>query len=157
MTLFYDFLDSPIGAIYLLITAKDLKLAGVSFVRPAGARRGAAPARLSDEFNSYFHGHGAQFNYPIVFMSGTTFEREVWLALRKVPYGQTRSYKWLSQEVGRPGASRAVGQALSRNPLPIVLPCHRIIESGGGLGGYSPDIAIKRKLLEMEYYQAASK
>lgn len=156
MTLFYDFLDSPAGTIYLLFDAKDLALAGVSFERPPGVRRGAAPEALVTQFNNYFSGRpGSQFNYHIVFLSGTEFERQIWLALKRVPYGETRSYKWISAQVGRPGASRAAGQALSKNPLPIVLPCHRIIESGGGIGGYSPDVSIKRKLLEMEYYQAA--
>ena len=70
---------------------------------------------------------------------------------------ERRTYKWLSEKIGSPKASRAVGQALGRNPISIVLPCHRIIESDGSIGGYSSGVDIKRRLLEMEYYNALSK
>ena len=90
-------------------------------------------------------------------MEGTDFEKKVWLALKEIPYGEARTYKWLSEKIGSPKASRAVGQALGRNPISIVLPCHRIIESDGSIGGYSSGVDIKRRLLEMEYYNALSK
>src|SRR4030043_1701346 len=90
-------------------------------------------------------------------MEGTEFERKVWLTLKEIPYGETRTYKWLAEKIGKPSAYRAVGKALSRNPLPIVLPCHRIIESDGTIGGYSSGIDIKRRLLEIEYYNKVSK
>ncbi|MDA8168431.1 MAG: methylated-DNA--[protein]-cysteine S-methyltransferase [Nitrospiraceae bacterium] len=154
MNTFFDRIESPFGVIYLLL--KDgKKLAGVSFgQRPQGVKRGAAPALLISEFNAYFAGGLREFKSPVVLLSGTQFEQDVWLCLREIPYGGTRTYKWVSERVGRPGASRAVGQALSRNPIPLVLPCHRVIESNGGLGGYSPSVEIKRRILDMEYYHS---
>lgn len=151
MNLIYDFIGTPLGRVYVLV--KDKKyLAGVSLGRFPGAKAGHAPQMLLDELSGYFTGKTREFKCPVTIEKGTEFERAVWNALRDVPYGQTRTYKWLSGRIGRPGASRAVGQALSKNPLMIVLPCHRIIESDGSLGGYTPSAHTKRRLLEMEYY-----
>lgn len=86
------------------------------------------------------------------FLIGTEFERQVWLALSEIPYGETRTYKWMAQRVGCPKGSRAVGQALKKNPIPIVLPCHRVIESDGKIGGFALGEDIKRRLLQMEFY-----
>lgn len=150
-----DVFESPLGAIYLLVRAGEL--VQVSFERrPPGVKAGAAPLPLKKELEGYFGGTLKRFTYPFSVLKATGFEREVWLALLDIPYGQTRSYKWLSEKVGRPLASRAVGQALSRNPLPIVLPCHRVIESDGRIGGYSSGVEIKRRLLDMEYYYSSA-
>jgi len=151
MSSYCDILQSPVGPLYLLF--KNALLTGISLSgRPAGIKRGKAPAPLLSELEGYFEGKRREFTFPFALAGGTDFERKVWLALRDIPYGETRSYKWLSEHIGHPKASRAVGQALSKNPLPIVLPCHRVIESGGKLGGFSPDISIKRRLLDLEYY-----
>jgi O-6-methylguanine DNA methyltransferase len=151
MSFIYDSVSTPLGRLYLLL--KDRKyLAGVSFGRFPGAKAGHAPAALLAELSGYFTGRTREFKCPVEILRGTEFERAVWEALREVPYGQTRTYKWLSERIRRPGACRAVGQALAKNPLMIVLPCHRIIESDGSLGGYTPSIQAKRRLLEMEYY-----
>ncbi|MDA8325746.1 MAG: methylated-DNA--[protein]-cysteine S-methyltransferase [Nitrospiraceae bacterium] len=153
MSIFYDCFESPVGPLYLLIKGREL--AGVSIRRePSGCRQASAAPALINEFRKYFDGALRTFTYPFVLVDGTPFERSVWLALREIPYGQTRSYKWLAARVGRPQAARAAGQALAKNPLPIVLPCHRVIESDGGLGGYSPALEIKRRLLELEYYRS---
>jgi methylated-DNA-[protein]-cysteine S-methyltransferase len=88
---------------------------------------------------------------------GTDFEKKVWETLRKIPYGETRTYKWLAEEIGKPQAFRAVGNALGKNPIPIIFPCHRVIESDGSLGGYSGGVDIKRRLIEIEYYTKQSK
>jgi methylated-DNA-[protein]-cysteine S-methyltransferase len=77
--------------------------------------------------------------------------------LKEVPYGETRTYKWVAEKVGNPHAFRATGNALGKNPIPIIFPCHRIIESDGSIGGYSSGIEIKRRLLEIEYYTKLSK
>ncbi len=82
--------------------------------------------------------------------SGTDFQRSVWFALADIPYGETVSYAELARAVGRPKAFRAVGQANGHNPLPIVLPCHRVIASGGGLGGYGGGLELKEQLLALE-------
>lgn len=78
------------------------------------------------------------------------FEKKVYLAIAKIPRGQTRTYKWVAREVGRPRACRAVGNALNKNPYPIVIPCHRVIRSDGSVGGYSEGVAKKLKLLKGE-------
>jgi methylated-DNA-[protein]-cysteine S-methyltransferase len=146
---FYDVFESPVGRLFLLFSGKNL--AGVSFEKP-DYRRGEAPESFKKELNNYFEGKSEDFKQGAVFLEGTDFEKKVWLALKEVPYGETRSYKWLAEKIGSPKANRAVGQALGRNPIPIVLPCHRIIESDGSIGGYSSGVDIKRRLLEIEYY-----
>jgi len=81
---------------------------------------------------------------------GTPFQKKVWSALGKIPYGQTRSYKEIARAIGYPKAFRAVGNANGRNSIPLILPCHRVIESNGGLGGFGHGIEIKRRLLDFE-------
>jgi methylated-DNA-[protein]-cysteine S-methyltransferase len=96
----------------------------------------------------YFAGEFDRLNdLPIHLLKGTAFQQDVWLALREIPVGQTISYKTMAQLIGRPRAIRAVGQALRHNPLPIILPCHRVIRQSGDLGGYAgaSDIGIARK------------
>lgn len=150
MTLF-DALDTPIGTLYLLVEGEALS--GLSFEKPH-IRAGAAPENIKAELAGYFEGRVREFTLDVELSGGTEFEKQVWLALREIPYGQTRSYKWLAGRVGRPGGSRAVGQALAKNPVPIVLPCHRVVESHGKIGGYTPGVDIKRRLLALEYYHS---
>ena len=87
---------------------------------------------------------------PLDLSSGTEFQRRVWNALRKIPSGQTKSYSQVAQSIGRPGAVRAVGQACGANPIPVVIPCHRVLAAGGKLGGFSSGLDWKRKLLTRE-------
>ncbi len=153
---FYDTLESPIGTLYLLFTGKNL--IGISYRKPTDVHRKAnAPASLKRELREYFEGGQEEFTQEIEITKGTEFDKRVWLALRKIPYGETRTYKWLAEKIGRPNASRAVGQSLGRNPIPILIPCHRIIESDGSLGGYSGGVDIKRRLLDIEYYMKLGK
>ncbi|MFZ5997271.1 MAG: methylated-DNA--[protein]-cysteine S-methyltransferase [Nitrospirota bacterium] len=102
------------------------------------------------ELDAYFKGELKEFAQKVKFASGTPFEQRIWRMLRKVPYGETRSYKWIAGRVGSPGAMRAVGQALGKNPLPIIVPCHRIIAADGSIGGFSSGVEAKRWLLEHE-------
>ncbi len=150
--LIYDIFDSPLGPIYLVFSGKTLS--AVSFAKPANIsfKKKSAPGSFIKELDNYFSGTDKPFTQKIRFIEGTDFERSVWSCLKDIPYGETRSYKWVAEKIGNPGAVRAVGQALSKNPVPIVLPCHRIIESGGSIGGYSSGQRIKVRLLEMEYY-----
>jgi methylated-DNA-[protein]-cysteine S-methyltransferase len=149
---YYATYESPLGDIYLVFSGR--KLSGILFERPH-MKAGAAPGRFLAELAEYFAGTlTGPFRWPLHLPHGTDFERTVWLALREVPFGETRSYKWLAQRVGRPLGSRAVGRALAKNPIPIVLPCHRIVESDGELGGYTPGVNIKRRLLMMEHYHS---
>ncbi|MDI6762534.1 MAG: methylated-DNA--[protein]-cysteine S-methyltransferase [Thermodesulfobacteriota bacterium] len=83
-------------------------------------------------------------------MEGTIFQKKVWSALTKIPYGQTRSYKEIARAIGHPKAFRAVGSANGQNPIPLIVPCHRVIESNGGLGGFGHGVKVKRKLLDLE-------
>lgn len=101
------------------------------------------------QLQEYFGGKRKTFELPLL-LSGTDFERTVWDTLRKIPYGETRSYAQIARSIGREKAFRAVGQANHRNPLPIVVPCHRVIASDGKLGGYACGLEAKRKLLALE-------
>lgn len=157
MTLFFDVFESPIGNLYLIFSGSSL--VGLSFEKPHGVhfKKGNAPVLVKKELSEYFEKGREEFTHGIGFNRGTDFDRKVWLTLKEVPYGETRTYKWLAERIGNPQAYRAVGQALSRNPIPIILPCHRIIESDGSIGGYSSGIDIKRRLLEIEYYTKLAK
>jgi methylated-DNA-[protein]-cysteine S-methyltransferase len=147
--LHYRQYTSPLGDLYLIF--KDQFLTGLEFKKPH-LKTDSIPDEFEKELNAFFNGELKEFSQSIKLLSGTEFEQKVWLALRKIPYGETRSYKWLAETVGSPKGNRAVGRALSKNPVPIVLPCHRIIESTGKLGGYTPGLDIKRRLLSLEYY-----
>lgn len=83
-------------------------------------------------------------------MEGTIFQKKVWSTLIKIPYGRTRSYKEIARATGHPKAFRAVGSANGQNPIPLIVPCHRVIESNGGLGGFGHGVKVKRKLLDLE-------
>jgi methylated-DNA-[protein]-cysteine S-methyltransferase len=113
----------------------------------------ASPERfkdLAERLQQYFSGHKATFPDELDLLSATPFQRAVWQAARQINYGETRSYGWLAERIGKPGAARAVGQALSRNPLPVIVPCHRIIAGDGSLGGFSDGLEMKRRLLRLE-------
>jgi len=105
---------------------------------------------LIGRFQAYFSGQRVDFPDKLDLSGATPFQGEVWQAARHIPYGQTRTYAWLAAQVGNPGAVRAVGQALGRNPLPIIIPCHRVLASDGGLGGFSGGLEMKRLLLTLE-------
>ncbi len=101
---------------------------------------------------AYFNKASQVINVPLDLRRATPWQIAVWEALRAVPYGETRSYQWAAKSVSRPAAARAVGAACRLNPIPIIIPCHRIIRQDGQLGGYSGGENIKRKLLELEGY-----
>ncbi len=105
---------------------------------------------VADQLSLYLKGKLQQFDYPLDLSHGTSFQKQVWRKLASIPYGETRSYAWLARAVKRPKACRAVGGANGRNPLPILLPCHRVIQSNGDLGGYAGGLHIKKYLLELE-------
>ena len=151
----FDVFESPLGTLYLVFDEKH-RLKAIKFEHPH-IKAGKCPESLRLELEEYFDGKRRNFDWPVSPEGGTDFERSVWLALRDVPYGETRPYKWLAEHVGRPKGSRAVGQALSKNPVPIVLPCHRIVEAHGSLGGYTPGVDIKRRLLSLEYYHSMAR
>jgi methylated-DNA-[protein]-cysteine S-methyltransferase len=109
---------------------------------------------LIKRFQAYFSGGIAAFPDRLDYNGFTPFQRAVWEATRRIPHGQTRSYGWVAQQLGKPGAARAVGQALGRNPFPIIVPCHRVLAGDGGLGGFSDGLEMKKLLLELEHTPA---
>ena len=116
--------------------------------------RGKINAGFLVELDEYFSGTLTAFATPAR-PSGTPFQKRVWRLLLKIPYGKTRSYGDLATDLGIPKGPRAVGQANGRNPVALLIPCHRVIASDGGLGGYSGGIEIKRYLLEWECHNKA--
>ena len=107
--------------------------------------------RIVDDVRAYLSGKHVEFSHKLDLSGVTDFNRKVLSVVRRIPYGTLRSYKWVAREAGAPRATRPVGQALSRNPLPIVVPCHRVVNSDGSLGGYSGGgTDMKRRLIEIE-------
>ena len=104
---------------------------------------------LKERLRAYFSGCRVGFPDKPDFSGATPFQREVWRVARLIPYGQTRSYQWVAAQTGKPGAARAVGQALGKNPLPIIVPCHRVV-AHDGIGGFSGGIEMKKYLLCLE-------
>ncbi|MFA5064969.1 MAG: methylated-DNA--[protein]-cysteine S-methyltransferase [Dehalococcoidia bacterium] len=109
--------------------------------------------RLRQQVVDYFNGGESGFNCRLDLSGATPFQRRVWQVVREIPYGQVKSYKWVAERTGRPHACRAVGRALSANPMPLIIPCHRVIRSDGkpgGFGGIAGDVKTKLMLLELE-------
>lgn len=105
---------------------------------------------LAERISGYFNGRRQDFSDALDLTTATPFQRRVWLATRLIPYGETRSYRQLAVCIGQPGAARAVGQALARNPLAIIIPCHRVLQADGRLGGFGGGPEMKRYLLSLE-------
>ena len=105
---------------------------------------------IAIDLAGYFAGLQMDFDYPLDLRGATAFERAVWDKARQIPYGQVRSYKWLAAQVHHPNAFKAVGRALSMNPLPIVVPCHRVIMTDSTLGGFAAGVGWKERLLRLE-------
>lgn len=151
----YALMESPVGE--LLIVGDATALRRVSFRRggrPAGIeddwrRGGAVVARARQQLDEYFRGCRKSFDLPLA-LSGTPFQMRAWRALQDIPYGATRSYGEQARAMGQPRAVRAVGAANGRNPIAIVVPCHRVIGGGGNLKGYTGGLDIKEFLLDLE-------
>lgn len=153
--MYYDFFDSTIGR--LMIAIDDSGLRHIDFensryatsIQPDWMR---APQKLKNvraQLRDYFAGHLQQFNLTLN-PQGTEFQLKVWNELKNIPYGATISYQELASRVGNIKACRAVGAANGRNPLPIIIPCHRVIGNDGSLTGFGGGLPIKRRLLELE-------
>lgn len=155
MTTYYTYTDSPIGSLLLAGDGSNLKLLGFpggkmqrrhqpDWVEDAGLFE-----RVIEQLRAYFAGELKQFDLPLA-PTGTEFQRKVWSALQGIPYGETRSYGELAREVGNGNASRAVGAANGQNPIPVIIPCHRVIGAGGSLTGFGGGLETKQHLLELE-------
>jgi len=153
-------IESPVGPLRLEATARGVRRIEFDGARTADGpeRDGATPAdpdaeaildQLESELKDYFAGSLLRFTVSLD-EEGTPFQRAVWARMRETPPGETVSYAQVAADIGRPGASRAVGQASGANPAPIVTPCHRVVATGGGLGGFGGGLDRKQWLLEHE-------
>ena len=155
--LFFTYLDSPVGR--LKVVADDARLVAVLWENeaPQRVRLGemmhvaAHPVLIKtcEQLKAYFEGTLTAFDVPLG-LAGTDFQKAVWAALLTIPYGETWSYATLAKQVGRPAAVRAVGAANGKNPLSILVPCHRVIGSNGALTGFAGGMAAKAYLLNLE-------
>lgn len=154
-TRWFTEIDSPVGMLRLVADATGLRrIDFLDGVDPVGASDGLSEdsGRLREaarQLGAYFAGDLRDFSLELA-PEGTAFQLEVWRRLRAIPYGETTSYGEVAARIGNPRASRAVGLANGANPLPIVIPCHRVIGKGGALVGYGGGLPIKMKLLAIE-------
>ena len=115
-----------------------------------GPPQGLDVSALLVKLRGYFEGQPVTFDEPLDPTIGTDFQRRVWVLTREIPRGQTRTYGQLARMAGSPGAARAVGQTMARNPWPIIVPCHRVLGSDGSLTGFGGGLEMKRRMLQME-------
>jgi methylated-DNA-[protein]-cysteine S-methyltransferase len=154
--LFYFRAPSPAGPLFFAASTKGLVRlefeARVQKLNPSAIKLQESKAALAPylgELNEYFAGKRREFSFPLD-LRGTDFQLACWRALLEIPYGETRSYRDIAQAIGHPHAYRAVGMSNNRNPVAIVVPCHRVIASSGSLCGYGGGLDLKLKLLDLE-------
>jgi methylated-DNA-[protein]-cysteine S-methyltransferase len=158
----YAVIDSPLGRLLLGGDGEALTL--INFLSGRGAMPpkpewSAAIAPFQEpirQLGAYFAGELREFDLPLA-PAGTPFQHKVWQELRRIPFGETRSYGELARRLGMPTAARAVGAANGRNPLPIVVPCHRVIGSDGSLTGFYAGVGVKQALLEHERHYSPAR
>jgi methylated-DNA-[protein]-cysteine S-methyltransferase len=152
----YTFMPTPIGR--LLLTADGAQLCGVRFAVSADrcevhsdwrAAESSVLGRTRAQLEGYFAGERRTFDIPLA-RRGTAFQQSVWRELERIPYGVTISYAELARRLGKASATRAVGAANGRNPIPIIIPCHRVIGADGSLTGFGGGLGVKQFLLELE-------
>lgn len=160
-TLYWHEMASPVGPLRLMHASGAL--IGIGFHGEAALRDGPRPrgqagewladpapfAEVMRQLRQYFDGERCSFELPLA-PRGSAFQQDVWRELQRIPYGETISYGELARRIGRPRACRAVGLANGANPLPIIVPCHRVIGADGSLTGFGGGLPIKRQLLELE-------
>ncbi len=139
-------IDSPIGQ--LTIVASNSAITAVQTTRASG-RPNALTALAAQQLTAYFAGQLRHFELPLA-AAGSAFQQRCWAQLQTIGYGQTRSYSWLAEQLGNRAAARAVGTANAANPLPLLIPCHRVITAAGAAGGYNLGAANKAWLLAHE-------
>jgi methylated-DNA-[protein]-cysteine S-methyltransferase len=151
--------DRGISAILLPVKSQlAAEAAARKMRREAGFHKVLAPhpavnVLLEDARNQlgdFLHGHRRSVEFPVDLSSGSSFQRRVWRTILRIPYGRVRSYQWVAERIGGRRYARAVGLALGANPVPIIVPCHRVVASHGGLGGFSAGLRNKRRLLALE-------
>ena len=137
--------DSPIGPLGVLLDGPAV--VGVRFGASAGD---PSPHPATAELTSYFAGSLTEFTVPVEMRGGSSFEQAVWAEIAKIPYGEMITYGAIATALGDPGAARAVGTACNHNPVPVIVPCHRVVGAGGKMVGFGGGLDRKRKLLELE-------
>lgn len=153
----YKIVDSPVGSLKIVVNDKALQAILWDKEKPNRVRLGEMaedkkhPLILETEtqLKEYFQGKREVFSVPLE-ASGTAFQQDVWKLLLAIPYGRTWTYKEMAMKIGRPDAVRAVGTAIGRNPISIIIPCHRVIASNGGLAGFAGGLDRKQLLLDLE-------
>jgi methylated-DNA-[protein]-cysteine S-methyltransferase len=151
----YTIVDSPIGELLLVGDGERLHCLSMQGGRrpvaidPRWERDDSAFAEVRSQLTEYFDGRRREFDVPLGLV-GNEFELRVWEALCRIPYGETVSYGEIAREIGAPSAARAVGLANGRNPVAVIVPCHRVIGADGGLTGYGGGLERKRLLLDLE-------
>jgi len=160
--IYFSGYNSPVGQLYLAATDKGLlriapaKGSELSFIMDLGISHfdvvhSEKPFEaLKKQLTAYFKGRPVVFRFKADISRGTDFQKSIWRILSNLLPGQMVTYGMLAREIGRPKASRAVGQAVGANPLPVIIPCHRVIASDGSLGGFAWGIKVKKKLLSIE-------
>lgn len=151
-----DVRDTKLGRV--AITCEDEYI--VSLMMNCEGTESTPHSRITDyafsQLDEYLSGKRRAFDVPLK-PKGTDFQRHVWEVLQGIPYGQTITYKGLAELCGNPEAARAIGGAMRANPIPVFIPCHRVITSNGKLGGYSCGLNVKRRLLELEGIKTAGR
>lgn len=153
---FYKKVSTPVGE--LILTSTNTHLASIHWsghsqhLKLSSTHHPTHPLlnRAHKQLQEYFLGKRTRFNLPLDYVRGTDFQRKVWGSLQEIEYGKTRNYQQLAQRVGSPRAFRAVGTANSKNPFPIVIPCHRVISKSGKLSGFVGGVRAKAHLLALE-------
>ena len=159
----YSCLNPPFGPVFVAKTVKGICIINLSKISEAGFQSllrkkfRKKPIRddeklkcVINELLDYFNGNQVNFKSLLDLRIGTIFQRKVWEKISEIPYGELRSYKWIANKIGNPNAVRAVGNAVGKNPVPPIIPCHRVIRSDGKLGGFSSGIPLKKWLLKLE-------
>ncbi len=148
--LFFQYLTTEVGRLKIIATREAL--VAIRFTEEIERDREMANAitrKTALQLKEYFDGKRKIFDLPLE-LRGTPFQNRVWEALREIPYGETKSYSEIAEAIGNPKAARAVGLANNKNPVPIIVPCHRVIGKNGNLTGYAGGLWRKEKLLELE-------
>jgi O-6-methylguanine DNA methyltransferase len=154
-TIYYSVVETPVGNLLLVASQRGLRYIHFGGHLPEHGKNEVwieSPEELQpyqEQLRAYFSGELREFTCKLD-LKGTDFQKKCWNALLRIPYGKTCSYAEIARQVGSPRAFRAVGQANHNNPIPIVVPCHRVITSGGTLGGYGGGLEVKEKLLRLE-------
>ncbi len=139
-----------LGTLWLLWSERGLRRVSFERFEDVEASEARVPDVFGEPLRRYFRGEREEFRATPIDLRGTDFQLRVWSALREIPWGQVRTYGGIAQQIGSPRAMRAVGQANHVNPVPILVPCHRVVEAGHHLGGYGGGLERKQLLLELE-------